>query len=409
VRFRFTPPLRLFHYAPREYSLNKIFICYRSADEPNAAAMVDQILTAHFGADAVFRAARSIGIGEDFDEEIIEAVRTSSVFLVVIGPRWLEARGADGRGLRDPDDMVRREIATAFEHGVRVVPVLLTNAPRLKSEDLPKKLRKLARCQDVRVNFRNIEYDGPALVERVRRALEADGHAVAEPVTRSVLMVDVENMRTAGDLDVVERRRVVNALVRKAFAGTRIAPASVVVENRGDLVVTVVDAELLTVLDTAVENLITLLGRHNRTREARDWLRLRIAAHRGLVHHDEHGWSGAELAETSDLLVAAQVRTVLERAQRAQCAVVVPGSVYRELIAHGHDNLNAQAYAELTNVDGWVRVPGYPLPPIDDTPPAAAAETRRPSSVPLPNHIGNMFVQNKIEKVDAPVHYGVPE
>lgn len=371
--------------------------------------MVDQILTSHFGANAVFRAARSIDIGEDFDEEIIEAVRTSSVLLVVIGPHWLDARGAGGRGLRDPDDMVRREIITAFEHGVRVVPVLLTNAPRLKPQDLPKKLRKLARCQDVRVNFRNIEYDGPALVERVRRVLDTDGHAVVEPVTRSVLVVDAENARAARNPDVVERRRAVRRIVREAFAGTRIAPASVVVEDRGDRVVAVVDAELLTVLDSAVENLVTALGQHNLTRDARDWLRLRIAAHRGLVHHDEHGWSGADLAEAGDLLDAAQVRTVLERADRAQCAVVVPDSVYRGLIAHGYDNLNAQAYAELTDSRGWVRIPGYPLPPIDDVPLAAAAEPRRPPSVPLPTHVANLFLQNDIEKIDSSVHYGVTE
>jgi hypothetical protein len=148
----------------------KIFICYRTTDEPYAATLIDQILTSHFGPDVIFRASRSIDVGDDFEERIFEAIRAASVVLVVIGPNWLEARDEIGCRLDDPDDMVRREIITAFEHGVRVVPVLV-NARRFLPGELPAALDRLARCQDIRINFRNSEYDLHALVARLKQVL----------------------------------------------------------------------------------------------------------------------------------------------------------------------------------------------------------------------------------------------
>jgi hypothetical protein len=148
--------------------VTKIFINYRIADEPYGAALLDQELSRHFGPEMVFRASRSIPAGADFEHEIMDAVRTSDLLLAVIGPNWLTATDADG-GVRldDPRDFVRREIATALEHGVRVVPVLM-NATRLAPGTLPADIAGLARCQDVRVDFRNSTLDLGALVDRLR-------------------------------------------------------------------------------------------------------------------------------------------------------------------------------------------------------------------------------------------------
>jgi hypothetical protein len=148
--------------------VTKIFINYRTADEPYGETLLDQELSRHFGQETVFRDARSIPPGADFEAEIMTAVRTSDILLAVIGPNWLTAADDAGNVLLDNErDFVRREIATALEHGVRVIPVLM-NATRIAPGALPADLAGLARCQDVRVDFRNSTFDLDALVRRLR-------------------------------------------------------------------------------------------------------------------------------------------------------------------------------------------------------------------------------------------------
>lgn len=143
---------------PRSTS-TKIFINYRSDDEPYGVAFIDRELSSHFGPEAVFRDSRTIRPGDDFTERIMPAVRAAKALLAVIGPRWLMAKDTDGRlRLTKPEDWVRREIAEAFRCGVRVIPVLLdTELPA--ERDLPVEIERLARCQYVRVHHRDAEYD----------------------------------------------------------------------------------------------------------------------------------------------------------------------------------------------------------------------------------------------------------
>lgn len=145
-------------------SVTKIFVNYRTDDEPFGATFIDRELSARFGPEVVFRDSRSIHLGDDFTEKILPAVRAARALLAVIGPRWLAAKDADGRSrLTKPEDWVRREIAEAFRCGVRVVPVLLdTELPA--EHDLPLEIERLARCQYVRVRHRDAEYDMRRLI-----------------------------------------------------------------------------------------------------------------------------------------------------------------------------------------------------------------------------------------------------
>src|SRR5262249_42892208 len=128
------------------------FINYRNDDEPFGTALIDHVLSIRFGPDAVFRAAKSIRLGEDYVAALIAGVRRSAVLLVVIGPRW--SPPADN--LFQPAgsvDWVRLEIAEAFRHNVRVIPVLLGVDPPAEA-DLPGDVARLARCQYVRIRHR---------------------------------------------------------------------------------------------------------------------------------------------------------------------------------------------------------------------------------------------------------------
>ncbi|HYS38375.1 MAG TPA: toll/interleukin-1 receptor domain-containing protein [Pseudonocardiaceae bacterium] len=154
-------------HQPSAAPATDIFVNYRTDDEPFGATFIDRELSSHFGPDAVFRDSRSIRPGDDFTEKILPAVRAAKALLAVIGPRWLAATDVDGRPrLTSPDDWVRREIAEAFRHGVRVIPVLL-DAELPAERDLPAEINQLARCQYVRVHHRAAEYDVLRLISEL--------------------------------------------------------------------------------------------------------------------------------------------------------------------------------------------------------------------------------------------------
>lgn len=129
-----------------------VFVNYRTDDGEWPARMIAKELAARFGADQVFFASSSIAPGEDFAAEIRRRVLASDVLLAVIGTRWLA--GAP-RKIDNPDDWVRQELRLAFEHGIRVVPVFVDDAPRLTNADLPADIAKLAGIQYLRVRYRH--------------------------------------------------------------------------------------------------------------------------------------------------------------------------------------------------------------------------------------------------------------
>lgn len=137
-----------------------IFVNYRTHDEEATATLVDRELSRVFGTENVFRASKSIGLGSRFPQELLTAVRRSSVLLAVMGPRWLEAGSTDGRSpLEDEDDWTRREIREALETGAVVIPLLVGGARRLRPENLPEDIEDLAACQYRRLNHRNADAD----------------------------------------------------------------------------------------------------------------------------------------------------------------------------------------------------------------------------------------------------------
>ncbi|MFH8992924.1 toll/interleukin-1 receptor domain-containing protein [Streptomyces sp. NPDC017940] len=149
-----------------------IFVNYRTDDEEATATLVDRELSRVFGNDAVFRASKSIGLGSRFPQELLTAVRRSSVLLAVIGPRWLKAEGPGGRSpLQEESDWTRREIQEALETGAVVIPLLVGGAKRLGKEDLPTEIGDLADCQYRRLNHRNADADLTGLADDLVRLL----------------------------------------------------------------------------------------------------------------------------------------------------------------------------------------------------------------------------------------------
>ncbi|MEU7047627.1 toll/interleukin-1 receptor domain-containing protein [Streptomyces eurythermus] len=153
-----------------------VFVNYRTGDEESAAAMIARELARRFGRERIFFASDSIELGHRFPVELIKAVEGCEALLAVIGPRWTEVRGADGRpALEAEQDWTRREIQTALDRGILVVPVLVGKATRIDRAVLPEDLRELADCQYRRFDHRNADADLTALGDALARLLPGLG------------------------------------------------------------------------------------------------------------------------------------------------------------------------------------------------------------------------------------------
>lgn len=198
-----------------------IFVSYRREDARGQARALTDALSARYGAERVFRDVEALAPGVDFPEAIAAAIDRSDVFLAVIGDKWLTAAKDGRRRLDDPDDYVRREIATALERNIRVIPVLLETTTMPSKAELPAELGELADRNAIRLADDTWQ-DG---INRLLRAIDATAPSVPPP-TRSPT--------GTGDGDGGEKsRRGVGLVALVAVVLVAMVGAAVLVANRG--------------------------------------------------------------------------------------------------------------------------------------------------------------------------------
>lgn len=146
----------------------RVFINYRRDDSsPTAGRLRDRLVNA-FGEDNVFMDIESIPVGVDFIEYLKTEVSSYDIFLVLIGPHWLEAKDDNGRRRLDSiDDPVTVEIAAALARNTRVVPVTIDGARMPTAEQLPDSIRPLVRRNAVDVRNTHFRSDVEALIEKI--------------------------------------------------------------------------------------------------------------------------------------------------------------------------------------------------------------------------------------------------
>jgi hypothetical protein len=155
-----------------------VFVSYRVREQPGYATLLHQELVSWFGADHVFLASRSIRPGDDYVHAVLGALRRCDVVLAVIGSQWTAM-------LRETDrDWVYLELRSAFELGLRVVPVLVEDAELPSSDQLPPGLAALARCQYVRMRHYSIASDMNHLIGELKRAMPSIARNVGKPPSR---------------------------------------------------------------------------------------------------------------------------------------------------------------------------------------------------------------------------------
>ncbi|MFI9232892.1 TIR domain-containing protein [Streptomyces rimosus] len=176
----------------------EVFINYRTMDEPNGAALIENHLSQRFGSDLIFRDGKSIPAGSPFPDALRQAARHCSVLLAVMGPRWLDGLG--GEVTDGCADWTRREIAEALQSGAQVIPVLIgpqTNPPL--PDRLPADLRELTLRQFRRVNSYTSHHDldllADELADLVPRLGKADTRAGAGDAPETQARNSVEDNR----------------------------------------------------------------------------------------------------------------------------------------------------------------------------------------------------------------------
>ena len=99
---------------------DKIFINYRRADSFGTAGRLRDRLAQTFGQQNVFMDVDGIPAGVDFVADLNSQIAACNVFLVVIGPNWLNAVDETGaRRLDNPNDIATTEIAAALARDIR--------------------------------------------------------------------------------------------------------------------------------------------------------------------------------------------------------------------------------------------------------------------------------------------------
>ncbi|MGE0811764.1 MAG: TIR domain-containing protein [Vicinamibacterales bacterium] len=148
----------------------QVYVSYRRGDASAQASRLASDLTDRFGADQV---AVDVPMRRGYDglADVVQAVQGADVVLVLIGPRWADARDPRGDRLIDwGADQVRMEIAAALEAGRRLLPVLVGGAEFPAADALPEDIRDLTNWQALRLDDERWREDLDRVLDVLARA-----------------------------------------------------------------------------------------------------------------------------------------------------------------------------------------------------------------------------------------------
>lgn len=129
-----------------------IFVSYRNNGGGGHAGRLYDELCRHYDEDTVFYDKQAIRPGNYWSGEIETALNQCKALISVIGNQWLPLLGSAGQGLTAKKDYVLREISTALDRAIPVIPVLVENTPLPEAGKLPRSIQKLSECQALRIS-----------------------------------------------------------------------------------------------------------------------------------------------------------------------------------------------------------------------------------------------------------------
>lgn len=131
----------------------QVFVSYRRADGVYAVEwLADRLRSDEFGNDVetTFHDA-GLQAGDDFPTALEKELETCELLIAVIGPSWRGLR-ADGQArVLHEDDWVVREIATALQRKIKVMPIILDGAEHPVASQLHPSIAKLSTLHAARL------------------------------------------------------------------------------------------------------------------------------------------------------------------------------------------------------------------------------------------------------------------
>jgi hypothetical protein len=150
-----------------------------------------------------------IEIGDRWAEIIEHRLATCRVLIAVIGPQWLTCARDDRRRLEHEDDWVRREIASALQRGIPIIPVLVGDASAPAPDDVPSEIAGLTRYQAAALDDTRWDHCVHEVVEAVRHALGDSGVALSavDEAARALSLLAEQIQRSPATAQIVGRYR----------------------------------------------------------------------------------------------------------------------------------------------------------------------------------------------------------
>ena len=142
----------------------RIFVSYRRSDTQAVAEQLYQRLARHFGASNIFMDRADIEYGQRWRDEVTRQLAAADMFIVLIGPKWLETLTARAAA----DDVLRVELTSALARKKEVIPVLVGGAVMPTASELPPEVRGLAEFQALSVADDNVDAAMLSLLGRVK-------------------------------------------------------------------------------------------------------------------------------------------------------------------------------------------------------------------------------------------------
>lgn len=147
----------------------KIFLSYRRGGVRARTYRLADELKRRFGSENIFLDIESIAPGVAFADVIRDAIRSSSVVLIMIGPKWINVTTEDGgRRLDKNTDHLRIEVETALQSGATVIPVLVDGATMPSKSALPDSIVALADLNAYSLADSHWTYDVDKLISYIQ-------------------------------------------------------------------------------------------------------------------------------------------------------------------------------------------------------------------------------------------------
>lgn len=120
--------------------MSQIFVSYRRKDSSAITGRLIDRLKTRFPNVDIFHDVKTIPAGTDFKEYTNQKVKSDDIFLVIIGPSWLDILNER----KEDEDFVRDELELAISKECKTLPIYVNGANPPAAKELPKHLSSLA-------------------------------------------------------------------------------------------------------------------------------------------------------------------------------------------------------------------------------------------------------------------------